>query len=268
MSPASRVPSAASRAGLWRFGALAVCFALSACGGGGGNNATGPVIADLGGERIRDDLPALPAFDVSGAPTDAHRALAALLPLESLLRDSVVYGDWNAERAELSTADPARASLPVVSAEYQSAGFRVHSDDPRSNAMLATREYPQTCFLTLIRAPESLAAEAIARQLAQQVASPEKGFVAQDPLAIGISKAGERPTIDRFLRIDQQGDVEKVYVAYIKAIGPVVVYALEVEYPPVLKGPDGKPIKRVLDGQRGSRVGGALITLVHHKLNP
>lgn len=243
---------------------------LAACGGGGGNNApTGPVIADLGGERAPRDIDPLPAFDATGAPTDTHRALAGLLPLESLLRDSVVYGDWNAESAEvITTGDPARASLPVVSAEYQSARFRVHDDNPKSNELVAVREYPQSCFLTLIRAPEPMAADAIARKLRAQVASPAKGFVAQDPLAIGIRKDGERPMIDRFMRIDHQGETDKVYVAYTMVIGTMVVYALEVEYPPVLKGPDGKPVKRVIDGQRGSRVGAALITLIHHQLNP
>jgi len=240
-------------------------FAASACGGGGGgNNASGPAIADLGGERVPDVGPALPAFDAAGAPTDAHRILAGLLPLEALQRDTVIYDGWSDATSNLSNEDPAKAALPVVTAEYHSAGFKLHSEKPNT----AEISYPQTCLLTLIRAPEPLAAGAIANNLRAALTSTSKGFTEQGQLALGQTRTGELPKMDRYLRIDNVGDTDKVYVAYVMVIGSLVVYALEIETPPALKGPGGQQIKRVIDGQRGTRIGGQLASLVYWRLNP
>lgn len=244
-------------------------IAVAACGGGGNNAANGPVIADLGGDRNPQEYePRLPAFDASGAPTEAHRVLAGLVPVEALVKDSVVYGGWDTARAELVADNAKSAPLPALSAHYEAASFKLHREGAASNDLRAEIEYPQTCFLTLIRAPEAMAAEALAASLRDHLAGPEKGFAAQDPLAIGTTKEGKQPEISRMLRMDTHGDRDKVYVVYVMVIGSLVVYALEVEYPPALKGPGGEQIKRVLDGQRGSRVGARLVALIHHQLNP
>lgn len=262
----------------WQIGTRAALFivhcalfiSVAACGGGGGgNNATGPVIADLGGERNPQEYePRLPAFDTSGAPTDAHRVLAGLVPVEALVKDSVVYGGWDSLRCEVLADNAKSAPLPALSAHYEAASFKLHREGPASNDLRAEIEYPQTCFLTLIRAPEPMAAEALAAGLRDHLLGPDKGFKQQDPLAIGTTKEGTQPEIRRMLRIDTHGDRDKVYVVYVMVIGSLVVYALEVEYPPALKGPGGEQIKRVLDGQRGSRVGARLVALIHHQLNP
>ncbi|MBE7490866.1 MAG: hypothetical protein HS108_03740 [Planctomycetes bacterium] len=246
------------------------CLVLVACGAGGGNNApAAPAPADLGGERLPGGGtgPAeLPPLDLAGAPSAAHRELANLLPREALVRDSLGFGGWDAARAEVSAEPGAVTTLPAVVARYESAGYRIHKPEGADNAR-AELDYPQTCYFTLIRAPESAAAGAVADSLRSMLTGAAKGFAAREPVALSGSRS-DKALIERFLRIDPGAERDKVYVAYVMVIGSLVLYALEIEYPPALTGPGSEQIKRVVDDQRGSRVGARLVSLVHHQLNP
>lgn len=237
----------------------------AACGGGNTGNAA-PEIPSLEGDRApAGQSPAPVAIDLGQAPTEAHKRLAALLPMDSLKRDSVLYAAWNAAISNLSDEDPARAAMPAVSAEYRSAGFRIVDDGPKSNSRRAEVDYPQRCVLTLIATPEALAAETVAEKLRENLLA--KGFEAQEPLAIAINTR-IKPEIQRFGRVDSQGDADNVYIAYIKIVGSFVLYALEIETPPRLTGPGSEQIQRVIKGQRGSRVGAQLITLILERYTP
>jgi len=252
-------------AGPWRLGALAFCLVLAGCGGGNSGNAA-PEIPSLNGDREPAGQSTAPAaIDLGLAPTEAHKRLAALLPLDSLKRDSVLYAAWNGAISNLSDEDPARAAMPAVSAEYRSAGFRIVDDGPKANAKRAEMDYPQRCVLTLISTPEVLAAETVAEKLREHLLA--KGFEVQEPLAIGINTR-IKPEIQRFGRVDTQGDADNVYIAYVKVMGTTVLYALEIETPPKLTGPGSEQIQRVIKGQRGSRVGAQLITLILERYSP
>lgn len=236
-----------------------------ACGCGGGN--TGVEIPSLEGTRApQTPLEIKPSIDLTDAPTDAHRKLGRLLVAEAMVKDSVMYARWDAATA-VPLEYEAGAPMPCVRADYLSSGYRVIVDDPK--VADATKrlelEYPQRCTLILIQAPEAQAADAIAERLRQHCTG--KGFESREPLSIGAG-TGVRPQIERLVRIDSTAEIDTVYVAYIQVIGDIVAYAVEAENPPRPTTKDGTQIARVLDDQRGTRVGAQLITLVYFKLNP
>jgi hypothetical protein len=269
---------------------VALSLLLAACGGG--NEPAAPQAASLEGDRASvTKIAYAPAVDLDKAPTEAHRKLARLLPKEALRKDTVSYGGWDAAKAGMSLEDAENAMLPGVAAEYLSTGYRILGD---GEDKVAKQDYPQNCSLYLIQAPEKLATEEIMRKISAKL--NENGFSARDPLelAMGLTtrrqgdpnadvkvteandaggtspviRPGEARTvaITRYVRIDHTGERDKVYIAYIYAVDDLVLYALEVENPPPVVGPDGSQLQRVTDN-RGSRVGGQLITQVLYRLN-
>lgn len=260
--PVSRVPSPVS--GRFRQGtrqarlAMLLVLVVSSCGGG--NNAGIELPSVQSNQPFGAIGPSTPAVDLSGAPTDAHRVIGKLLPGEALQKTSIQFGQWDAERAILAPNDKA-TGLPTISAEYQSTGYKLVSDGPKPSAK---QEYPQRCQLTVVAAPEALAAESIASKLRDVLLA--KGFKEQTPYAIAVNTR-EKAEIVRFIRIDPFETRDDIYVAYVKVIGNNVVYAFEAESPPRQLGPDNKPIPRTLDDQRGTRMGAQLITLVYDRVN-
>jgi hypothetical protein len=263
---------------------------LAACGGG--NEPAAPTAASLEGESAPvAKIEYAPAVDLDKAPTEAHRELARLLPKEALRKDTVAYGGWNSEGAAMDPTNAAETRMPSVAAEYLSTGYRILGD---GEDKVAKQDYPQNCTLILIRAPDKIAPEEITRKIRAKLT--DNGFSARDPLefAMGLTtrrqgdptadvqvtepndaggtssviRPGEARTVSitRYVRIDHSGDRDKVYIAYVYAVDDLVLYALEVENPPPVVGPEGSQLQRVTDN-RGSRVGGQLITQVLHRLN-
>ena len=70
----------------------------------------------------------------------------------------------------------------------------------------------------------------------------------------------------RYSRVDSHDKVDDVYVAYVKVIGDVVVFALENEAAAKLNGPGESQISRVSESGYGSRLGGQLTFLVANRL--
>ncbi|MBX3460324.1 MAG: hypothetical protein KF696_10255 [Planctomycetes bacterium] len=253
--------------GLQRFeygalGLCALCLALLAACGGGDNTANGPKETSLEGERSeRRPVDHTPAVDLGKAPTDAHRVLARLLTAKALIRESVVYGGWNAAAADLSDEEPANALMPCISAKYLSTGYTIESggDDNKT----ATQEYPQSATLIIVQAPDAQATDVIARGIYERLLGVR--FERRDPVELAFGKGeGNQLRMERYLRIDEGSDKDTVLVGYIAVIGDLVVYALEVETPPRIVGPGQTQIQRVTNDQRGTRVGAQLIAMVHH----
>ncbi|MCC6466562.1 MAG: hypothetical protein IT463_14570 [Planctomycetes bacterium] len=245
----------------WKAG-LALCALswLPACGGGN-QPANGPTAASLEGDRGSSGSGSA-AVELPGAPTEAHKRLSSLLPLAALKRDSVLFAGWDGMAADLSAEEPAKAAMPVVKAEYHSMGYRIVTDGA-SNSIEAEQDYPQRCTLVLIEAPDAVAAEVVARGIREKLKA--RAFEARDPLAIAGSGEKSPPTVERYLRIDAQGEVDNVFVTYLKVVDSTVIYAMETE---AAKRADvaGGSTARVTDDQRGSRLGGQLLSLVHHRL--
>jgi type IV pilus biogenesis protein CpaD/CtpE len=222
-----------------------------------------------------------PAVDLTGAPTDAHRALGKLLPPTALIAESLKFAGWDAGAAVLMMDDPASASLPVVYADYLSTGYEVMGDGEKRTVK---QKYPQNCNLYVIKAPEPAASEPIARAIREKLRG--KGFTEREPLelvmgvrapgtsqdaeAVRVSKVADDDKLslkmDRFTHIVPDAGGDKVYVAYVCVIDDIVVYALELENPPALTSPDGTRITGITDDQRGSRLGAQLIVLLHHRM--
>ena len=247
---------------------IAVCLlvvAVCAAGCGGGNEPTndGPQVASLEGDR-RDDggFEFEPAVDLKLAPTKLHGDLARLLPKPALEKNSVKYGGWDAANAALSAEGAEDAAMPAVAATYRSMGYDIETGKEGKDAV-ATQEYPQSCALFLIKAPEAAAAQPIADKIAENLLG--KGFAQIDELewADGFKKTQQ---ILRYSRVDSHDKVDDVYVAYVKVIGDVVVFALENEAAAKLNGPGESQISRVSESGYGSRLGGQLTFLVANRL--
>ncbi len=278
----------------WAIGRALSCAVLGlllvACGGG--NEPVAPKAASLEGDRTAPmKVQYAPAVDLDKAPTEAHRELARLLPKEALRKDTVAYGGWNSKGAAMDPTKAAETNMPSVAAEYLSTGYRILGD---GEDKVAKQDYPQNCSLFLIRAPDKYATEKFTRDIRKRLNS--NGFSERDPLefALGLTtrrqgdptadvkvteandaggtssviRPGEARTVSitRYVRIDHSGDRDKVYIAYIYAVDDLVLYALEVENPPPVVGPEGAQLQRVTDN-RGSRVGAQLITQVLYRLD-
>jgi hypothetical protein len=241
---------------------------IAACGGGdvAPNNA-GTQIPTLSGDRNSETDAWVPVVDVSKAPTKTHGELAALIPdaKKALLKDSVKYGGWVPATSEYVTENAENAALPVVVADYRSTGYTI-TTDPNTEDGSVKQEYIQTCRLFLIKAPEAAAAQPIADKIAENLTG--KGFksIAELEWADGVKKT---QTILRYSRIDGQETVDDVYVAYVKIVGDIVIFALESEAAPKPTGPGDMQLSRVTESGLGSRVGGQLTFLVaEHLINP
>jgi hypothetical protein len=267
----SRVQSPESnsqRATLLTIGLCTLLFVLTACGGGDtpANNSAAQ-IPSMRGDRTSADDAWVPVVDVSKAPTKAHGELAALIPNvdKALQKDSVKYGNWHAATSEFDPGDAANATLPAVGADYRSTGYTITAD-PNTEEGSVKQEYIQTCRLFLIKAPEGVAAQPIVDKIAENLTA--KGFkgISELEWADGVDKTQK---ILRYSRIDPNNDVDDVYVAYIKIVGDVVIYALEAEAAPKTTGPGDLQLSRVTDAGLGSRVGGQITFLVaEHLINP
>ena len=241
---------------------------LAACGGGdvAPNNA-GTQIPTLSGDRNTDTDGWVPVVDVSKAPTKTHGELAALIPdaKKALLKDSIKYGDWVPATSEYVTENAENATLPVVVADYRSTGYTI-TTDPNTEEGSVKQEYIQTCRLFLIKAPEAAASQPIADKIAENLTA--KGFKAIEELewADGVKNTQR---ILRYSRIDPHDEVDDVFVAYVKIVGDIVIFALESEAAPKTTGPGDMQLSRVTDAGLGSRVGGQLTFLVaNHLIDP
>ncbi|MCG3182593.1 MAG: hypothetical protein ICCCNLDF_00657 [Planctomycetes bacterium] len=243
--------------GYWLF-----AVALVGCGGGDGNGnaSSGPQLPSLQGERVEDNYE--PAVDIKLAPTKLHGELASLLPKTALVKDSVKYGGWDAATAGLSGETPETALIPTVSATYRSMGYTVTSDT-ESEAGAVKQEYPQTARFFLIKAPEAAAAQPIADGIRDNLLA--KGFseISELELALGYEKT---EPVKRYSRVDPGTDVDDVYVAYVKVVNDVVLFALESEAAPKAPGPGGTQISRVESSGLGTRLGGQLTVLASDRL--
>lgn len=234
------------------------CLLLAACGGGGNNAPSAPKETSLEGERTeRRPIDDVPAIDLSKAPTDAHKRLAQLFSVPSLIRESLSYGGWDGQNADISMQDPTQAAMPVVSADYLSTGYKIMTgtDDNKT----ATQDYPQSCKLVVIKAPDSVATGVIVANIYRKLEGV--GFERRDPVELVMGK--DKLAMERFVRIDSEGDHDTVRIGYVATFGDIVAYALEKEEPPKVSGPGNTQIQRVTDN-RGSRLGAQLITMVHH----
>jgi hypothetical protein len=248
----------------WRRLALIIvhCSLLLAGCGGGGNN--GPEIAGLSGDRQGSEFGSLAApEDLGPFPTEAHGALAALLPRgKELVKGSVKCSDWDQGTAQPFGDDPAKAALPTVQAMFQSEGYSLVVDDkksPRGKGRAEVKQ-AQSATLILVRAPQVQAAEVVAERLRGHF--EEKGLARQEPMLFGDGKTIGGLKIERYMRIDSGAEADSVYVAYMYIVGSVVVYAVETETPPPIKAADGTQAKRVLDGPMGARLGAQLVVQV------
>ncbi|MCB9893051.1 MAG: hypothetical protein H6839_01220 [Planctomycetes bacterium] len=232
-------------------------MAVAACGGGNEPANTGPKAASLDGDRNDSAFQFEDAVDVKQAPTTTHGALAKLLPKSALDKNSVKYGGWDAVACSFSTEAPENAALPVVAADYKSAGAKIVTDT-ESKCGSAEIEYPQQVKLIFIRAPEAMAAQPIADALI--AALDAKGFNELDDLYFTGGREDNEP-IKRFGRVTPAEETDDVYVAYVKVVGDLVIYALESEVAPKLPGPGGAQMARLNEGGRGTRVGAQLIAL-------
>ena len=269
---------------------------LAGCGGGTEGNVA-PAPASLDGTRA--DAPRVhyaPAVDLDRAPSEAHKRLAKLIPDQSLLKDeelnkeSVKYGGWDGEAAGMITENAKDAAMPALSADYLSTGFRVVDSGENK---IARQDYPQSCKLFLIQAPDAISTEVVTRKIHEKLKA--NGFTLRDPIsaALGLTtrkestpegdvvvttpndaggtdsvvKPGDEraATITRHVRIDHSGEQDKVYIAYTYVSGDIVMYALETETPPPVKGAEGAQLERVTDN-RGSRVGARILFLVLYRL--
>lgn len=255
--PITNSGRAGVRIGYWLL-VIGYSLLLFACGGGEGNNGpVAPEAASLEGDRRTDPLEDwTPAVDVSKAPTKVHGALAGYLPKDALVKDSVTYGDWNAEGAKFSDADPAGALLPAVMADYNSAGFNIEKDSDSGARVQVT--YPQRCKLFVIRAPEAAAAPVIADKIAAALVA--RNFSAISSI-IDTGGRNDNREIRRFSAVVENEQNDDVYVAYVLAVGDTVIYALETETAEKIEI-EGGQISRVEEGGRGTRVGAMLISLV------
>ncbi|MCC7510991.1 MAG: hypothetical protein IT464_16665 [Planctomycetes bacterium] len=234
------------------------CLPLAACGGEGNHAPAAPKETSLEGDRAeRQPIDSAPAIDLSKAPTETHRRLAQLFSVPSLIRESLAYGGWDGQNADISMQDPARAAMPVVSADYLSTGYKIMTgtDDNKT----ATQDYPQSCKLVVIQAPDSVASGVIVANIYRKLEGV--GFEQRDPIELVMGK--DKLHMERFVRIDTEGDHDTVRIGYVAAFGDIVAYALEKEEPPKVTGPGDTQIQRVTDN-RGSRLGAQLITMVHH----
>jgi hypothetical protein len=264
-------PESNSRRALWPRLTLGLCtllFVLGGCGGGDAPANNGAAqIPSMKGDRTSTEDAWVPAVDVSKAPTKEHGKLAGLVPNvdRALLKDSVKYGNWRADTSEFDPSDAINATLPTVGADYRSTGYTITAD-PNTEEGSVKQEYIQTCRLFLIKAPEGGAAQPIVDKIAANLTA--KGFkgITELEWADGVDKT---QTIQRYSRIDANNDVDDVYVAYIKIVGDIVIYALEAEAAPKTTGPGDLQLSRVTDAGLGSRVGGQLTFLVaEHLINP
>lgn len=247
------------------FCAAVLALLLSACSGGNAP-ANGPVVPDLAGDRkSADEL--LPSIDLSKALTPEHRELARLLPGEALHKEtsldqsSVKYLGWDADTAQGVEFEGAAKGLPCVYAEYLSSGFSIVRDaekDPKGEI----HAYPQKARLYLIRTPEEAASALIGNKLAAIL--DEAGYQRQDPLHLALGFQNEQK-IERWVGVVPQADHDLVYVAYLKWVGDLLIYAVEEEKSPKITGPGNTQLPRVTD-QRGTRVGAAVIALILHAL--
>jgi hypothetical protein len=242
--------------------AVALALVLGACSGGNAPS-NGPVVPDLSGDRKSADELLPPAVNLDDAPTPEHKGLARLLPADGLVRDSVRYQGWNADLADASEYEGAGAALPSVFAIYRSAGYKVVTD-PETKEEGFTQEYPQEVRLFLVRGPEAVATELLLMKAESKLQA--NGFTPQDPIHIALGRNNE-PEIKRWIAIERGENADRVYVAYLKTVGDLLIYALEVEDAPKLTGPGDSQLPRVLDDQRGSRVGAQVIALILHALN-
>lgn len=242
-------------------------FALAAAGCGPADNIAenaAPKAASLDGDRNTNAYEFEDAVDVKTAPTETHGALAKLLPNpdKALVKNSVVYGGWDAMACKFSTEAPENASLPVVAADYRSAGAKIITD-VESKTGSAEIEYPQQAKLIIIKAPEAMAAQPIADNLI--AALKAKSFSELDSLEFTGGREDNEPLI-RLGRVTPGETTDDVYVAYIKVVGDVVIYALESEVAPQTPGPGGAQMDRLNEGGRGTRVGAHLIILALNRL--
>ena len=236
----------------------------TACGGNAPENTSAGASLDVV-EREEDPTKSLPP-----APTDAHLKLARLLPgTKARLNDSITYCGWNAEQAQSYTDEKEgegavkAAPLPCARARYSSTGYEVGSDGKNSTAR---QTYPQVADLYVILAPAPDAAEAIKRKIEDMLAKQQ--FAKKDSLRVTSGTEGKPgPEISLFLRVDEEADRDKAYVAYVNVTGSTVIYALETEVRMPLKGPKGEVIRLPTGTQMGSRLGGGLIVLVNDKLS-
>ena len=239
-------------------------FALAAAGCGSGDNVAvnaGPQVASLEGDR--NDGPIFEdAVDVKSAPSEAHGLLAKLLPKSALRKGSVEYGNWNAETAGYSTKDPGNAALPMIAADYRSTGFTIVTDT-ESETGSADQEYVQACKLIVIRAPEAIAAQPIADKIVAALKAKEFSPLDDMQFALGVEKT---ENITRMGLIVGQGETDDVYIAYVKVVGDLVIYALESEAAPAQPGPGDTQLSSLNEGGRGTRVGAQLISLVLMRL--
>ncbi|MCB9933924.1 MAG: hypothetical protein H6841_10935 [Planctomycetes bacterium] len=235
---------------------------IAACGSGdnSGNTTAGPQVPSLQGERVGDVYE--PAVDIKLAPTKLHGELAALLPKGALVKDSVIYGGWDAASATLSDETPESAAMPTVAASYRSMSHTI-TTDTENKASAIKQEYPQTARFILIKAPEVAAAQPVADAIRDNLLA--KGFHELSPLELVIGIANSQPVL-RYSRVDSRTDIDDVYVAYIKVVNDVVLFALESEAAAKVPGPDGAQISRVEDSGLGTRLGGQLTVLAADRL--
>ena len=238
--------------------------ALTACGSGNEAGNTAPKAASLEGDRNTDAYKFEDAVDIKQAPTEAHGALAKLVPnpKQSLVKNSVVYGGWDAAECKFSTEAPENASLPVVAADYKSTGADIVTDT-ESKKGSATLTYPQQTKLIIIKAPEAAAAQPIADALIAQLEA--KGFTELDDLEWTGGRNDNTP-VSRMSRVTPQEETDDVFVAYIKVVGDVVFYALESEVAPKTPGPGGTQTARLNEAGRGTRMGALLLILALTRL--
>jgi hypothetical protein len=251
---------------LIRIAALAVvCLMLPV--GCGSDKDDGPPTTTLDGERLPDSDPRVTTptarperriIDVSDAPTEAHKALARLLPVEALVRDSVLYSAWDGQAADFSDADPARAPLPVVKAEYLAEEYRV-VDGPEAQPRKEEGE-AQLVHLILIRCPDDQAAEVVARNVRTKLDG--QGFDEGEPLLLASGDQEEPRNIRRFVYVDEGEEADLVYVGYVNVLGDMVVYALERTRVKPLRGREGNRLELPGGHLSGRRVGAQLATLV------
>jgi len=245
------------------------CFAAPACSPGPDDEAeTGPRTTTLDGDRLPENSgqSTEPPIDFSKAPTDAHRRLGQLLPTTALLRDSILYAGWDGNGADFADEAPEDAMLPVVTGRYGSSSFQ-HEVDESGTREVVTRDQPQFVDLFLIRCPDNMAAQVVARAIQQRVL--RQGFDEREPAQ--LAGGGDRPPmISRFVATEEGEESDKVYVAYIKTVGDLVIYALQSQTTVPLVDRDGNRIRLTYDSEAGTgaNVGAQVITLLLSRLNP
>lgn len=246
---------------------VAALGALSAaCGGDTENTPDGPAPASLEGERVDRDNPAPRESALTReAPTDAHTALAALIPTSGMVRDSVAYVGWDGDNARpLEDHD---SPIKAISVEYRSRGWTMYDEGAGKDGRVEF-DYPQQCRLVVIRAPETgRAAEVIEENIIENLQS--RGFTRINSLGYTVGMGADKQVrVPRYARIDSQEELDIVYIAYVKVVNDIVIFALESEQPRSIEGEGDEKLAVVTEAGLGTRIGAQYLSLVYDRINP